>query len=278
MSEEERRQDILKAEESIRLLAKEMAHASDVSSQAEAARKSLDAARSDVAKSVHELNEAISTQKATNTEAMVALDQAKRTLENAISSLADVGVHIDRIEIHINEAVTEIRATAKIIEFAPKRLSAALSRELSQADKSLEEKHVALVLAIEDKSKTFAEALNSQDNKLSQIDSALEEKQSASMQILENNSNKLKEISQSIDDTHKNISNSLDTKFLSADRAGEQRHVALMQAIESKSKTFAETLNSQNIKIVSLARWGIIFAALALIGIWISAIILLIRS
>jgi len=76
------------------------------------------------------------------------------------------------------------------------------------------------------------------DSKFSQIDSALDEKHSASIQILRNNSNKLKEISQSIDDNHKNI---------------------------------FELLNS-------LIRWGVIFAVFALLGIWISTIILLIRS
>ena len=123
-------------------------------------------------------------------------------MEDAISTLTDVGVHIDRIETHINEAVNEIRTTAKIVESIPNRLSAALSRELSQADKSIEKKH------------------------------------SASMQVLENNSNTLKEISQSIDDDHRNISKLLN----------------------------------------SLTRWGVIFAALTLLGVWISAIILLIRG
>ena len=202
MNEEERRQEILIAEETIQLLAKEMARASGVASQAEAARVALDAARLDVIKSVDELNEVISTQKTTNTEAMAALNQAKKSLEYAISTLTDVGVHIDRIETHINGAVNEIRATAKIVESIPNRLSAALSRELSQADKVIEEKH------------------------------------SASMQVLENNSNTLKEISQSIEDTHKNISKLLN----------------------------------------SLTRWGVVFAALTLLGVWISAIILLIRG
>ena len=249
MNEEERRQEILKAEETIQQLAKEMARASGVSSQAEAARVALDAARLDIIKSVNELNEVISTQKTTNTEAMAALDQAKKSLEDAISILTDVGVHIDRIETNINEAVNEIRATAKIVESTPNRLSAALSRELSQADKSIVQRHTALMQVSENNSnslKEISQSIDSNhknisgvlDSKFSQIDTAIEEKHSDSMQILENNSNSLKEISQSIDSNHKNIS---------------------------------ELLNS-------LTRWWVIFAALTLLGVWISAIILLIRG
>ena len=80
MDEEERRQKILIAEETIQLLAKEMARASGAASQAEAADVALDAARLDVIKSVDELNEVISTQKTTNTEAMAALNQGKKII------------------------------------------------------------------------------------------------------------------------------------------------------------------------------------------------------
>ena len=207
MNEEERRQEILIAEETIQLLAKEMARASGAASQAEAAHVALDAARLDVIKSVDKLNEVISTQKTTNTEAMAALNQGKKSLEDAISTLTDVGVHIDRIETHINEAVNEIRTTAKIVESIPNRLSAALSRELSQADKSIEERHTAL------------------------------------MQVLENNSNTLKEISQSIDDDHRNISAILNNKISQIDRVSEERYSALMQIQDAKSKKFNDTLH-----------------------------------
>lgn len=248
VDEQERRQEILKAEEAIRQLAGEMARSSGVASQAEAARVALDAARSDVIKSVDELNEAISTQKTTNTEATAALNQAKKSLEDAISTLTEVGVHIDRIETHINEAVNEIRATAKIVESAPNRLSAALSRELSQADKSIEERHTALI------------------------------------QVSKNNSNKLEEISQSIDDNHKNISGVLDSKFLQIDSALEEKHSASMQILGNNSNKLEEISqsvddNHKNIYelLNSLTRWGIIFAALTLLGVWISAIILLLK-
>jgi DNA repair exonuclease SbcCD ATPase subunit len=249
MNEEERRQEILKAEATIQQLANEMARASGVASQAEAARVALDAARLDVIKSVDELNEVISTQKTTNTEAMAALNQAKKSLEDAISTLTDVGVHIDRIETHINEAVNEIRATAKIVGLIPNRLSAALSRELSQADKSIEERHTAL------------------------------------MQVSENNSNKLKEISQSIDDNHRNISGVLDSKFSQIDTASEEKHSASMQVLENNSNKLKEISqsiddNHRNISklLDSLTRWGVVFAALTLLGVWISAIILLFRG
>jgi len=249
MNEDERRQEILKAEETIHQLAKEMARASGVASQAEAARIALDAARLDVIKSVDELNGVVSTQKTTNTEAMAALNQAKKSLEDAISALTDVGVHIDKIEAHINEAVNEIRATAKIVESTPNRLSAALSNELSQADKLTEERHTALI------------------------------------QVSKNNSNKLKEISQSIDDNHKNISGVLDSKFSQIDGALEEKHSASTQILGNSSNKLEEISQSidDNHKNVykllnSLTRWGLIFATLTLLGVWISAIILLIRG
>ena len=163
MNEEERRQEILKAEAIIQQLAKEMASASGAASQAEAARVALDAARLDVIKSVNELNEVISTQKVINAETILALNQAKKSLEDAISTLSDIDIHVDRIMTHINEVVNEVRVAAKIVETIPNTLSTALSRELAQADKSIEKRHIAL------------------------------------MQVSENNSNKLKDISQSID-------------------------------------------------------------------------------
>ncbi len=249
MNEGERRQEILKAEETIRQLAKEMAHASGVASQAEHARVSLDAARSNVIESVNELNEVISTQKTTNEEVIAALSQAKKSLEDTISTLTDVSLHVDRIETHINEAVNDIRATAKIVESTPDRLSVALSRELSQADKSIEERHTA------------------------------------SMQILESNSNKLVEISQSIDANHTNISGDLANKFLQIDTVIEEKHSASMQILENNSNKLKESFQSidnanRNISelLNSLNRWGVIFAALTLLGVWISAIILLIRG
>jgi hypothetical protein len=249
MNEEERRQEILKAEATIQQLAKEMAHAAGVASQAEAARIALDAARLDVIKSVDELNEAISTQKTTNTEAMTVLNQAKKSLEDAISTLADVGVNIDRIETHITAAVNEVRATAKIVESTPSKLSAVLSRELSQADKSIVKRHTAL------------------------------------MQVSENNSNNLKEISQSIDSNHKNISGVLDSKFSNIETAIEEKHSTSMQILENNSNNLKEISqsidsNHKNISelLNSLTRWWVISAALTLLGVWICAIILLIRG
>jgi DNA repair exonuclease SbcCD ATPase subunit len=288
MNEEERRQEILKAEETIHHLAKEMARASGMASQAEAARVALDAVRLDIIKSVDELNGVISTQKTTNADAMAAMNQAKKSLEDATSTLTDVDVHIDKIETHINEAVNEIRATAKIVESTPTRLSAALSRELSQADKSIEKRHAALMRVSENSSNKLEEISQSigdnhknisgvLDRKFSEIDSNLEEKHSASMQILENNSNKLKEISQSIDENHKNISASLNNKISQIDKASGERHSALAQSLDGKSKIVTDALNIQNLQLASLKSWGIVLAAFGLLGIWISAIILLLK-
>jgi chromosome segregation ATPase len=332
MNEEERRQEILKAEATIQQLAKEMAHASGVASQAGAARVALDAARLDVIKSVDELNEAISTQKTTNTEAMAALNQAKKSLEDAISTLTDVGVHIDRIEIHINEAVNEARATAKIVESIPNRLSTALSQELSQADKSIEKRHTALMQisennsnklkdisqSIDDNHKNVSATLNNKisqietdinegvneiratakmiestpnrlsaalSRELSQADKSIVQRHTALMQILENDSNNLQEISQSIDSNHRNISGALDSKFSQVDTAIEEKHSASMQVLENNSnelKDISKSIDSNHRNISellnSLTRWWVISAALTLLGVWISAIILLIRG
>ena len=241
MNEEERRQEILKAEESIRQLAAEMARASGAASQADAAREKLDEARSAVTNAVKNLQELTANQKVASIEATESLSLAKKSLEDAISALTDVGLRIDKIENHIAETADEIKSMAKIIESSPAELAATLSRELSRADKIATEKHAA------------------------------------SMQALEENSKEIQEISQSMDENHKTISETLNARFALADKTSKEQHNASLLALEDKSKIVVESINNQSSRLSSLMRWGIVFAALGLLGIWITATILLLK-
>lgn len=360
MNEQERRQEILKAEEAIRQLAAEMARATSAASQADAAREKLEEAKIAVIKTVGDLQEAIITQKSINSKATDNLNQAKKSLEDAISALADASMHIDRIETHIIVAVNEIKAATKIVESSPVRLSTALSKELSQANKTAEERHKTsmqvlkdnsvnlknilmllennhkeiseslvdqisqvdkkmglrynaemqalesnstkiqgISLSIEEGRNTTIKALERDSNKLQEITNSLDKNQksisnllvsqiseinkqteagyNAAMHALGDNSNKLQEISQSIEDNHKKIVNSIRSELSRIDKTSEERHNAYMQTLENKSKAIIETLNHQSSQISSFNHWSVIFAALGLLGIWISAILLLFR-
>lgn len=238
MIEEERRQEVLMAEETIRRLGKEMARASGMANQAEAAREKLGEANAAIHKAIQDLQIAVSTQRVVTGEAIDTLEQAKKSLEDATKTLSDANENIDGIEANITEAVNEIKAASKIMETSPSKFSMILSRELSEADKKNEELH------------------------------------NESMRVLKDNSERLQSTAKAIEDNNGKLYDFLSNGFLEAEKQADVRHNASIQILENNLKELDKMSRSQLSGILSLLRLAL---AAAVIGAVASIIALFIN-
>jgi predicted translin family RNA/ssDNA-binding protein len=87
MNEEERRQEILKAEEAIRRLASEMAHASESAAQAEEARQGLEEASTAVNEAKEAVHKAARVVAAYSAKSHAALTTATDILQEAVQAV-----------------------------------------------------------------------------------------------------------------------------------------------------------------------------------------------
>ncbi len=129
MNEQDRRQEILKAEEVIRQLAAELGRAKDAAATAEATRQSLAQAGA----ALTGATEAIQTTQGEISKAGYDLDAAARRLEAATKNLNDGPQELaDALNKERAKLGTEFDAAAKRLEQAVRSLSDALASQLGK--------------------------------------------------------------------------------------------------------------------------------------------------
>jgi len=120
MTEEQRRQEILKAEEAIRGLALEMANASATAAQAEAARRELDEANAAVRESIKMLDRCQEAIRTVADEATEVLSEANARLNETAGSLTS---SLNRTEATAEAIMVTQKKTLEVVERQLSRLN-----------------------------------------------------------------------------------------------------------------------------------------------------------
>ncbi len=129
MNEQERRQEILQAEEVIRQLAREMARVSESATQAEEARRKLDEASAAMNQAKRALDEATKVVEASGNQSQAAVTAASK---EAVKALAEASEQLDRLDNHIMTAIDRLQAAAQAVEGSPEKLSEMLDSRLAE--------------------------------------------------------------------------------------------------------------------------------------------------
>jgi ABC-type transporter Mla subunit MlaD len=206
-------------------------------------------------------------------ETSETLDQSKKSLEDAIKTLMNASTKISGIETHIIKAISEMKAASDNIESSQAKLSSTISRELSQADRRIEERHSVVKDILENHSESLqqlGQTINDNSNKLSEslsnefskADKQAEDRHNESMQTIQDNSNKLQSVAKSIEDNSNKLSESLSNEFSKADKQAEDRHNESMQSQENSLNDLKEIREGQLPGILSLLRFALVVAAI----------------
>jgi len=274
MLEEKRRQEILMAEEAIRHLGKEMARASGMADQAEAASEKLEKANAAVNSAVKDLQKMVETQRNISNESQEFLRQAKVSLNIAQKTLSDAEEHINKVEANIFGAIKEIREASKTIQiiFSEQGKQANLRyNALMQISQDNSNKLHDIAQSIRDSNNKLSSSLS---NGFSEVGKQANIRQTASMQILQSNTDIMQSAVKTIEDSNNKLSSSLSNGFSEVEKQADIRYNASSKTVEDNLKKLNDISETQLPYILSILRFA---SAAAIIGAAASVIVLVLN-